>query len=129
MEKQLSIYKLICVCILALVLGFGYYALMQINFKAVSNAFYLGMLSVSVGLVILIIFHLMQMQKGKDVPRYLRLYFNWFKYVWMCFTFLGLCLIAFNPNLNLWKGIGAALFLNSALMLFTDFYGNTIFKA
>ncbi len=128
MEKKLSSYKLICVFILTLVLGLGYYALLHINFKAVSGGFYLGMLFVSVCLVIIIVLHLVQMQRHKTVQHYLNLYFIWFKYVWMCFIFLGLCLIAFNPNLNLWKGIGAALFLDSALMLFADFYGSTIFK-
>ncbi len=129
MEKKLAIYKSLCFVVLVVVLILAYYALMHINFKAITWEFYLGIFGISMLFIFLIALHLWWMYYSKNSEIYFERYFNGSKYVWMVFVFLGICCIAFNPLLNFWKGIGAALFLISALLMFTDFYGSTLKKS
>jgi hypothetical protein len=132
MSQKLIYYRFAYFALLALLIALTTYDVFTINFKADTSDFYIGKLNGSLIFAIFIIYHVLRLRTKNALEKtmaYLEKYFTYAKYVFMVLVFVGVLLIAFNPSLNLWKGIGATCFLYASLLLFLDFYGASILKS
>jgi hypothetical protein len=125
-------YKIVCFVLLFLLIVMSTSVLFKINFRSYTSDFYAALFFILLlSLVFLIIHILLMTLKSRNDKRgiYLLKYFNYAKYIWMFSVLCGICFVAFNPYINLFKGIGAGLFLIGSIFLFLDIFGFSKYKS